>query len=427
MQGRINGISFHQLSSGYGDDLSELIDHSYYDPSPSDALDFIDENECEKSINSFYKKDLGKFPEQESLCQQNADIKTFINYFNLGVDRRQRGDQQGAIMAWDEALSINHNNAHAYYYRGITKAEIGNYDGAVEDLKQVLCITPKYLNAKRQLEKIRQYLLGHDSTVLQLKPNNPTQHYQRGRVRLLFEEYQEAIQEFNQALQINPNLVTAYYSRGKSYYKLKKREEAIRDFQTSAKLLCENNQPDKLAKWTPFELGESNREEAISYLIPYLSRKSSYDEKRLAASAIHKLAKSYKNISALAIRLLLDNLTYPAPQVRQYVLKALSLINLPKYAFPIIQEIANNDPKSYNRNLAKAILENLHSVPNQEFKHSDKCKPDDRYLSELKFFHAEETDNSYDQSYFVEQAYDTSMDYGYVDDLSNPEDYLYNY
>ncbi|MEH2011015.1 tetratricopeptide repeat protein [Nostoc sp.] len=427
MQGRINGISSHYLSDGYGDDLSELIDNSYYDSSPSDGLDFIDEDECEESINSVDKKEVDKFPQLESPCQQNTAIKTFINYFNLGVDRRQRGDQQGAIMAWNEALSLNYNNAHTYYYRGITKAEIGNYDGAVEDLKQALYITPKYLNAKRQLEKIRQDLLGSGSTILPLKPNNPTQHYQRGRVRFHFGEYQEAIKEFNQALQINPNLVAAYYSRGKSYYKLKKKEEAIKDFQTSAKLFCENNQPDKLAKWTPFELGESNREEAISYLIPYLSKKSSYDEKRLAASAIHKLANSYKNISALVIRLLLDNLTYPAPQVRQYTLKALSLINLPKYAFTIIQEIANSDLKSYNRNLAKAILENFNSVPNREFKHSDKSKPDNRYLSEKNVFNAEESDNSYNQGYFPEEAYDTSMDYGYVDDLSNPEDYLYNY
>ncbi|MDZ7963811.1 MAG: hypothetical protein RM368_02380 [Nostoc sp. DedSLP03] len=41
MQGGINGISSNYLSSGYGDDLSELIDNSYYDPSPSDELDFI--------------------------------------------------------------------------------------------------------------------------------------------------------------------------------------------------------------------------------------------------------------------------------------------------------------------------------------------------------------------------------------------------
>lgn len=69
----------------------------------------------------------------------------------------------------------------------------------------------------------------------------------------------------------------------------------------------------------------------------------------------------------------------------------------------------------------------MNSVPNREFKHSDKSNQDNRYLSELKFFNAEEIDNYYNQDYFAEEAYDTSMDYGYVDDLSNPEDYLYNY
>ncbi len=40
---------------------------------------------------------------------------------------------------------------------------------------------------------------------------------------------------------------------------------------------------------------------------------------------------------------------------------------------------------------------------------------------------SEEFSHSWNQEYFYEQAHDTSMDYGYLDDLSNPEDYLYNY
>ena len=352
------------------------------------------------------------------------ESSAFARFFNLGVDLLHKGDKQGAIIAWNEALSLNPNNSHVYYYRGVTKAEIEDYDGAVEDLNQALRISPQYLNAKRKLEKIYHHL---SQDVFTPQGNDPLPHYQRGIFRLQFQEYEEAIKEFNQSLQISHDFAPAYYNRGKSFHKLKKDNEAIKDFQIAAKLFCENDQSEKLAVWNPFELGESNREEAIFYLITYLSKTNSYDDKRLAASAIRKLAISFKNIPDIAINLLLDNLTHPAPQVRQYVLKALTVINLPSYVIPNIEIIAKNDPKVYNRKIAEDILQKLKAIPHQRFPNHNKFEPDHIHSVEEAHVDSEEFSHSWNQEYFSEQAYDTSMDYGYLDDLSNLEDYLYNY
>ncbi|WP_375509570.1 tetratricopeptide repeat protein [uncultured Nostoc sp.] len=353
-----------------------------------------------------------------------SESSAFARVFNLGVDLLQKGDKQGAIMAWNEALSLNHNNSHAYYYRGVTKAEIGDYNGAVEDLNQALRITPQYLNAKRKLEKIYQDL---SPDVFTPQANDHLTRYRRGIFRLQFQEYEEAIKEFNQSLHISHDFAPAYYNRGKSFHKLKKNDEAAKDFQIAAKLFCENGQSEKLAVWNPFELGESKREEAISYLITYLSRTSSYDDKRLAASAIRKLAINFKTVPDLAINLLLDNLTHPAPQVRQYVLKALTVINLPSYVIPNIEEIAKNDPKVYNRKIAEDMLQKLKPVSHKRFQNHNKYEPDHIHSVKEADVDSEEFSHSWNQEYFYEQAHDTSMDYGYLDDLSNPEDYLYNY
>ncbi|MBH8572230.1 tetratricopeptide repeat protein [Nostocaceae cyanobacterium CENA369] len=213
-----------------------------------------------------------------------------------------------------------------------------------------------FLEFKNQKLEQLSSLEPKDSSHLLFKPNNAITYYQLGKVQLQLLEYQKAIQEFSQALQMNPNFAEAYYYRGKSYHKLNDKQRAIADFQTSAKIVCEHNQSEKMASWTPFELGESNREEAIKHLLPYLSSANSYDDRRLAASAINKLANSFKKSCELAIPHLLENLSEPAPQLRQYTLKALSVISLPNYALSQIQAIAENDPKDYNRKIAKTLL-----------------------------------------------------------------------
>lgn len=90
------------------------------------------------------------------LDQLGHKSESFASYFNLGVDYRREGNMQKAIEAWNKALHIDPTNTHAYYDRGITKAEIGDYIGAIEDLEQVIHLNSKYFNAYRQRLKIYQ-------------------------------------------------------------------------------------------------------------------------------------------------------------------------------------------------------------------------------------------------------------------------------
>ena len=289
----------------------------------------------------------------------------FVTYFNLGVDCRKRGDKHGAIKAWTEALSINPNNPYAYYDRGVTKAELGDYIGAFEDFNQAIYIHPRYSNAYLQRDKVRRKLLEDNKTFL-IDFEDALKFCQRGKYLLQGKKYTEAIKNFDQALQLNPNIAEAYYNRAKSRYKLKDREGAIEDFQKAAKLLCDNNKVESLAEWTPFELGESNRKEAIPYIVCYLFGDSSYEQRRLAVSAIHKLAKSFPNNCESAIPYLLENLSNPAPQVRQYALKALSSLSLPDSAIAEIAAIAEKDPKEYNRTIAKVILNKITTIEDEQ-------------------------------------------------------------
>jgi DNA helicase II / ATP-dependent DNA helicase PcrA len=110
-------------------------------------------------------------------------------------------------------------------------------------------------------------------------------------------------------------------------------------------------------KMTPYDLGESGKEEAVKYLILYLS-KGTPNEKRLAASAINKLSDKYKDACKQAVPFLVENLSASHPQVRQYTLKALAKFNLKEPQYRVIKDIALRDEAEYNRRAAKEVLNN---------------------------------------------------------------------
>jgi len=94
-----------------------------------------------------------------------------------------------------------------------------------------------------------------------------------------------------------------------------------------------------ITELSPYELGETNKIEAIPFIIEYLENGSS-NERRLAASAINKLKIIYHEECKSAIPYLINILDESYPQQTQYALKALLGFDLPKYALPIFKKIS---------------------------------------------------------------------------------------
>jgi len=58
------------------------------------------------------------------------------DFFLRGEDKYQKGDYQGAIVAYTQAIALNPNYAKAYYNRGIARDDLGDKQGAVGDYNQ---------------------------------------------------------------------------------------------------------------------------------------------------------------------------------------------------------------------------------------------------------------------------------------------------
>lgn len=109
---------------------------------------------------------------------------------------------------------------------------------------------------------------------------------------------------------------------------------------------------------SPYELGEIGAPECVPILIKYLNSRSHQDSK-LAASAIGKIAVKHKHVCNTAIPALINALNSDGPQVRQYALKTLLLLDITSEYIDKFVSISTNDEKEYNREGAKNILKKL--------------------------------------------------------------------
>src|SRR4051812_29064068 len=58
------------------------------------------------------------------------------DFFNQGIEKLQRGDFEGALANFTEALRINPNLATAYASRGVVRSRLGDDQGAATDLQR---------------------------------------------------------------------------------------------------------------------------------------------------------------------------------------------------------------------------------------------------------------------------------------------------
>lgn len=112
----------------------------------------------------------------------------------------------------------------------------------------------------------------------------------------------------------------------------------------------------KLDQMSPYELGLTSSKAAISYLKKFLVS-GGLNEKRLAASALCKLSREFKDECKSAIpELLFCIREHPHTQTRQYALKTLKALLLTESLYDFFREIIQTDEKQYNKDLAEEIL-----------------------------------------------------------------------
>ena len=168
-----------------------------------------------------------------------------ILYINRGNAYFYIRDYEQAILNYSRAIQINSQNPKAYLNRGDVYFRKGEYNKAISDYSKVIQIDSEYAKAyyargeAYQLidepnqacedeERAFEFGFDHQSyvedsnlelieTLVQFCPGNAKVYYYRGLIQASIQNYNLALEDYNEALRLNPQFAHAYHKRAGIY------------------------------------------------------------------------------------------------------------------------------------------------------------------------------------------------------------------
>ena len=170
-------------------------------------------------------------------------------YFFLGNQFYQQGDYLQAIAGYDKCINLDPQVSETYFFRGNAKAEMKNYEGAIQDYNLALRSENRPLlnlpsniglsfnpilsmihfncgNIKAELGDNEGALAAYDEA---LQPSPLSQHsaafFNRANIKVILRRFESAIEDYNEAIRLDGT--NAYLNKGNTLVILGRFGEAL--------------------------------------------------------------------------------------------------------------------------------------------------------------------------------------------------------
>ena len=191
-------------------------------------------------------------------AKESLDISIKINnvfpesYNSRGVIFAEKGDYLNAIKDYDKALSLKKNYFDANLNKAVALKNISKFSEAIKYLEICIKLKPNdykiYNNLGNIFSSLKKYTLARNSytKAIELNTNFAEAYSNRGELlQLYFNDFENAIEDYNIALKINENLD---YVKGKrlnakmALHDWKDYEKEIKLINDDIKMKKKNNQ-----------------------------------------------------------------------------------------------------------------------------------------------------------------------------------------
>lgn len=177
-------------------------------------------------------------------AQKNIDYK----YFRSAMVQKSKGNHEQAIKDFGYFLKL-HPKAHppAYYYRGHTYMNMGNYQAAADDFVELTILEPESIDgpfsAGRAFYRLNNFeeAIKYFTQALDIDAFHAPSLNDRGMSYMYISKYVYALLDFRKAITANPSFTMAYNNAGAARYfnqdidkPVKKDIEEARDYFTQA-------------------------------------------------------------------------------------------------------------------------------------------------------------------------------------------------
>ena len=175
------------------------------------------------------------------LLKKNSNNSNLL--FLLGTTYVQQKNYQKGKEYLNLSIKINNNLPESYNSRGIIFAEEGEYQNAIKDYDKALSLKKDYfdanLNKAVALKNISKFneSIKHFKICIKLRPNDYNIYNSLGNLCKDLKKYNSAIKYYTESIRLNKNFAEAYNHRGdllNLYFN--EFEKAIQDFDNALKI-----------------------------------------------------------------------------------------------------------------------------------------------------------------------------------------------
>lgn len=218
--------------------------------SESEREELIKQNAELRRVNAEQEKQIEELKRQLKAATSQSDKEKisaqFVTEDNAflsnqkvveGWNRYYAKDYNGAIELHTEAITLNPNNALAYYGRAYAYSELKDYRRVIEDCSKAVQfnssrLVDAYNNRGEAYRKLGDYALAiaDYNKALELNPNYYRAYNNRAIAYLRLKNYEQAFADYEKALQIKPDYALPYYNRGFAHLQLMNWAAAVEDF-----------------------------------------------------------------------------------------------------------------------------------------------------------------------------------------------------
>lgn len=163
-----------------------------------------------------------------------------VAYFNRGCTRYELGDFAGAVADLSHVLELHPNDASTFNQRGVVHSVMGELQEAMVDLSHAIqcdsAYFPAYCNRGVLRTERREFpgAISDFNVAIRLQPQSAIPYFYRGAAMQQMGDLSAAIVDYTTAIERNPEAVFPYCYRGMAYQKQGRLALAIADLETAA-------------------------------------------------------------------------------------------------------------------------------------------------------------------------------------------------
>ncbi|APB34105.1 Tetratricopeptide repeat-containing protein [Gloeomargarita lithophora Alchichica-D10] len=173
----------------------------------------------------------------------NTTATTAQELYISGERKYNVGDTQGALADLNQLIKLDPNSALAYMSRGILKAlNQKDYQGALADYNQALQLDPQNADIYGNRAFVRVMLrdfagaTADADQAIRLRANYDKAYILRGFVKSQMNDYPGALADASRAVELNPNLADAWLMRATAKVYLQNPQGALADVNQALRI-----------------------------------------------------------------------------------------------------------------------------------------------------------------------------------------------